>query len=51
MLLIILVTIGAMVLSGVLSYFVITPTYKSDISVIIGNPENKSAVSRIVIMM
>jgi len=46
MLLIILVTIGATVLSGVLSYFVITPTYKSDISVIIGKPENKSQVSQ-----
>jgi len=46
MLLIILVTIGATVLSGVLSYFVITPTYKSDISVIIGKTENKSTVSQ-----
>ena len=46
MLLIILITIGATVLSGVLSYFVITPTYKSDISVIIGKPENKSQVSQ-----
>ncbi len=45
-LLIILVTIGATVFSGLLSYFVITPTYKSDISVIIGKPENKSQVSQ-----
>ncbi|MBW9146114.1 lipopolysaccharide biosynthesis protein [Clostridium sp. CM027] len=43
LLLVILVTIGAAVLSGVLSYFVITPSYKSDISVIIGKPESKSA--------
>ena len=46
MLLIILVTIGATVLSGVLSYFVITPTYKSDISVIIGKIESASSVSQ-----
>lgn len=46
MLLIILVTIGATVLSGVLSYFVITPSYKSDISVIIGKPDSKSQVSQ-----
>ena len=44
MLLVILITIGATVLSGVLSYFVIKPTYKSDISVIIGKIENKSEV-------
>lgn len=44
--LVILVTIGATVLSGVLSYFVITPTYKADISVIIGKIENKSAASQ-----
>ena len=42
-LLVILITIGATVISGILSYFVITPSYKSDISVIIGKPENKSA--------
>lgn len=41
-LLVILITIGATLLSGVLSYFVITPTYKADISVIIGKAENKS---------
>src|SRR5665647_1468453 len=46
MLLVILVTIGATVLSGVLSYFVITPTYKSDISVIIGKPQTNSEVSQ-----
>ncbi|MCB2294136.1 hypothetical protein LGK95_11465 [Clostridium algoriphilum] len=45
-LLVILVTIGATVLSGVLSYFVITPTYKSDISVIIGKTEDKSETSK-----
>ena len=43
-LLVIIITIGATVLSGVLSYFVITPTYKADISVIIGKIENKSEV-------
>lgn len=43
-LLVVLITIGATVLSGVLSYFVITPTYKADISVIIGKVENKSEV-------
>ena len=41
-LLVILITIGSIVISGVLSYFVITPTYKSDISVIIGKIETKS---------
>jgi len=46
MLLVILITIGATVLSGVLSYFVITPTYKSDISVIIGKPQTNSEVSQ-----
>ena len=45
-LLIILVTIGATVLSGVLSCFVITLTYKSVISVISGKQENKYAVSQ-----
>ncbi len=45
-LLVILITIGATVLSGVLSYFVITPTYKSDISVIIGKIESDAAVSQ-----
>ncbi|WP_298841025.1 YveK family protein [Clostridium sp.] len=43
-LLVVLITIGATVLSGVLSYFVITPTYKADISVIIGKVQNKSEV-------
>ncbi|MGH4140132.1 YveK family protein [Clostridium sp.] len=43
-LLVILITLGATVLSGVLSYFVITPTYKADISVIIGKVENKTEV-------
>ncbi|MBU3144964.1 YveK family protein [Clostridium sp. CF012] len=43
-LLVILITIGATVLSGVLSYFVIKPTYKADISVIIGKIENKAEV-------
>ncbi len=33
-------------LSGVLSYFVITPTYKADISVIIGKIESKSVASQ-----
>ncbi|MEK6263461.1 MAG: Wzz/FepE/Etk N-terminal domain-containing protein [Clostridium sp.] len=41
-LLVILITIGATVFSGVLSYFVITPTYKSDIAVIIGKIETGS---------
>jgi capsular polysaccharide biosynthesis protein len=41
-LLVILITIGATVFSGVLSYFVITPTYKSDIAVIIGKIETSS---------
>ena len=41
---VILITIGATVLSGVLSYFVITHTYKADISVIIGKIENKAQV-------
>ena len=45
-LMVILITIGATVLSGVLSYFVITPTYKADISVIIGKIESKSEVPR-----
>lgn len=39
-LLVVLITIGATALSAVLSYFVITPTYKADISVIIGKTEN-----------
>jgi len=39
-LLVALITIGATALSAVLSYFVITPTYKADISVIIGKTEN-----------
>jgi capsular polysaccharide biosynthesis protein len=39
-LLVVLITIGATVISGVLSYFVITPTYKADISVIIGKTQN-----------
>lgn len=43
-LLVILITLGATVLSGVLSYFVITSTYKADISVIIGKIENKAEV-------
>ncbi|MBU3190975.1 lipopolysaccharide biosynthesis protein [Clostridium bowmanii] len=43
-LLVILITLGATVLSGVLSYFVIKPTYKADISVIIGKIENKTEV-------
>jgi len=43
-LMVILITIGATVLSGVISYFVITPTYNADISVIIGKIENKSEV-------
>jgi capsular polysaccharide biosynthesis protein len=42
-LLVILITIASTVLSGVLSYFVVTPTYKSDISVIIGKIENRDA--------
>ncbi|MGH4052954.1 MAG: YveK family protein [Clostridium sp.] len=46
MLLVILITVGATVLSGVLSYFVITPTYKSDISVIIGKIESDSTASQ-----
>ncbi|MBU3112386.1 YveK family protein [Clostridium lacusfryxellense] len=46
MLLVILLTLGATVLSGVLSYFVITPTYKSDISVIIGKIESDASVSQ-----
>ena len=45
-LLVILITIGSTVLSGVLSYFVITPTYKADISVIIGKIENNSEASQ-----
>ena len=47
-LLVILITIGATVLSGVLSYFVITPTYKADISVIIGKIENKTEVPQAI---
>ena len=43
-LLVILITLGATVLSGVLSYFVISSTYKADISVIIGKIENKAEV-------
>ncbi|MGV8983539.1 YveK family protein [Clostridium sp.] len=45
-LLVILITLGATVISGVLSYFVITPTYKADISVIIGKIENTTEVSQ-----
>ncbi|MCJ7687839.1 MAG: Wzz/FepE/Etk N-terminal domain-containing protein, partial [Clostridiaceae bacterium] len=45
-LLIILITIGATVFSGILSYFVITPTYKSDISVIIGKIQTSSVESQ-----
>ena len=46
LLLVILITIGATVFSGVLSYFVITPTYKSDISVIIGKIESNDDVEQ-----
>ena len=46
-LLVILITIGATALSGVLSYFVITPTYKADISVIIGKTENDMQTSQV----
>ncbi|MGH4119872.1 YveK family protein [Clostridium sp.] len=46
MLLVILITVGLTVFSGILSYFVITPTYKSDISVIIGKIESKSEPSQ-----
>ena len=46
-LLVILITIGATALSGILSYFVIVPTYKADISVIIGKIENSSEVSQV----
>ena len=46
LLLVILVTVGLTAISGVLSYFVITPTYKADISVIVGKTENKSEVSQ-----
>jgi capsular polysaccharide biosynthesis protein len=45
-LLVVLITLGATVLSGVLSYFVITPTYKSDISVIIGKIQSGSTESQ-----
>lgn len=45
-LLVILITIGLTVFSGILSYFVITPTYKSDIAVIIGKIESKSEPSQ-----
>lgn len=45
-LLVILITIGSTVFSGILSYFVITPTYKSDIAVIIGKIENKDEMSQ-----
>lgn len=45
-LLVILITLGATVFSGGLSYFVITPTYKSDISVIIGKIESKDDVQQ-----
>jgi capsular polysaccharide biosynthesis protein len=44
-LMVILITIGATVLSGVLSYFVISPTYKADISVIIEKIQSKSEVA------
>lgn len=46
LLLVILITIGATVLSGVLSYFVIKPSYTADISVIIGKIENKGEVQQ-----
>ncbi len=53
-LLVVLITIGSTVISGILSYFVITPTYKADISVIIGkvesNPEDSKAEYNDVIM-
>lgn len=45
-LLVILITIGTTVFSGVLSYFVITPTYKADISVIIGKIDTTSETSQ-----
>ncbi len=45
-LLVILITIGSTVFSGILSYFVITPTYKSDIAVIIGKIENQTETSQ-----
>lgn len=38
--LIVIVTLAATLVSGIVSYFVIKPTYKSDISVIIGRSEN-----------
>lgn len=45
-LLVILITIGLTVFSGILSYFVITPTYKSDIAVIIGKIESETEPSQ-----
>ena len=45
-LLIVLITLTVTIASGVISYFVIKPVYKSDISVIIGKTEkNNAAIS------
>jgi len=44
--LIILITLIATVTSGVLSYFVIKPVYKSDISVIIGKNDKDSSTQK-----
>jgi capsular polysaccharide biosynthesis protein len=42
-LLLVVITLVATLISGVASYFVIKPTYKSDISVIIQKPDNSDA--------
>ncbi|MCM8711383.1 Wzz/FepE/Etk N-terminal domain-containing protein [Clostridium sp. SYSU_GA19001] len=41
--LIVIVTLAATLVSGIVSYFVIQPTYKSDISVIIGKQDNTAS--------
>lgn len=42
-LLIVVITLTASLLSGIVSYFIIKPTYKADISVIIGKQENANS--------
>lgn len=45
-LLIVLITLAATLLSAVVSFFVIKPTYKADISVIIGKPKSEASTDQ-----
>lgn len=45
-LIIVLITLGSTLISAIASYFLIKPIYKADISVIIGNVQNKDEVNK-----